>query len=61
MWDTSDLHSLLQLAAKNGKALTNLIDGNKLFMFDKGCTFLAAFGLPGTKNEVSQNHDIVTF
>lgn len=24
---------------------------NKLFMFDKGCTFLAAFGLPGTKNE----------
>ena len=25
---------------------------NKLFMFDKGCTFLAAFGLPGTKNEV---------
>ena len=24
---------------------------NKLFMFDKGCTFLAAFGLPGQKNE----------
>jgi adenylate cyclase 10 len=24
---------------------------NKLFMFDKGCTFLAAFGLPGKKNE----------
>lgn len=24
---------------------------NKLFMFDKGCTFLAIFGLPGEKHE----------
>lgn len=24
---------------------------NKMFMFDKGCTFLAIFGLPGEKHE----------
>ncbi|XP_052249078.1 adenylate cyclase type 10-like [Dreissena polymorpha] len=54
----STLQTIFELVYSRTKAMNGSL--NKLFLFDKGCTFLLIFGLPGFKSENDCAHALMS-